>query len=137
MKVIAIDIRGSKAIFLALSFQESTVKNITEKFTSLELKDHKDSGQLKAYQKTIFDFLNGIAPDRIAVFGKNTKGQFQGSAIAFKIEGLIQSFPAVDVEVISPVSLAAFEKKNELPTIDTFVYQKDAARLGLYLIFKR
>jgi hypothetical protein len=134
MRVIAIDIRGSKAAFAALEGTEGSISDLTGKFTSLDLKDQKDSAEIKRFQHTVFDFFRGIGANKIAVLGKNTGGKFMGSAVSFKLEGLIQCFQDTDVEIISPQTIAAFEKKHEIPILAKYTYQRDAARLAAYLI---
>jgi hypothetical protein len=137
MKVIGIDIRGSKAFFVALERIGNSIEDVTGNFTSLELKDHKDSAELRRYQDTIFDFLRGIASNTIGILSKNTGGKFQGSSVSFKIEGLIQCYPEMDIEIVSPNSVAAFQKKNELTIVKKFAYQEEAARLAAYLIQRK
>jgi hypothetical protein len=137
MKVIGIEVKGSKVIFFALeSINKKNVAIIPDTLTSLNLKDHRDCTEVRMFKDMIHNFFKSISPDAIAIIAKKSKGRFQASPISFKIEGLMQCYEAADVSFIDPITISAFKKKHNYEVIFEHVYQEDAANLAYYLIHR-
>ncbi len=138
MRVIGIDVSGSKAIFVALEQKlDNTIEDITGKFNSLGLGDHKDSVELKRFKNTIFDFFDGIRPDAIAVVAKSTGGQYKGSAISFKIEGLLQSYEGLNVQIVAPVFNKCLPEKKGVDCCAKVCLSEGCGEIGLVFNSKK
>jgi hypothetical protein len=135
MKVIGIEIDKKRAICFALEKDsQGTYINLTGKFKYLGIQDDHDNGEIRDFQSTIHTFFNNINPDAIAIITRQTKGRFASSPFSFKLEGLIQCYDKVEVEFISPQTLTAFYKKNQMTVSFDNNYQENAVKLSNYLL---
>lgn len=134
MKVIAIDIDGSKVILFAIErLDDGSFSNITGDFKSITVKDDYNNEEIREFQSTIHSFFNNLNPDKIGIIKRMTKGKFAASPVSFKLEGLMQCYKNCDVEFISPITLTAHFKKNTFTLTTQFNYQINAAKLAQYL----
>lgn len=135
MRVIGIEIDKKRVICFALE-QDSlgTYINLTGNFKYLDIHDDQDSGEIKNFQSTIHTFFNSIRPDVVAIVSRQTKGRFSSSTYSFKLEGLIQCYDKVDVEFVSPRTLSAYYKKNDLSVPFDNNYQENAVKLANYIL---
>jgi hypothetical protein len=135
MRVIGVEIDKKRAICFALE-QDShgTYVNLTGNFSYLEIKEDQNNEEIKNFQSAIHTFFNSINPDAIAIISRQTKGRFSSSTYSFKLEGLIQCYDRVDIEFISPRTLAAYYKKNPLSVPFDNNYQENAVKLANYLL---
>jgi hypothetical protein len=137
MKAIGIEIDKKRAICFALERdQKGNLSNITGKQKFIEIKDDQDNAEIRSFVKTIQQYFDGIKPDAIAIITRQTKGRFSASPYSFKLEGLIQCYENVNIEFVSPQTLTAFFKKNELAMTYENKYQENAMRLASYLLIK-
>lgn len=136
MKVLGISLEGSTAIFSGLEKIDSEIKNISNNFRKVELKNHLESDEVQSFVDVVHSFLESIQFDKIAIIKRGTKGTFAASPISFKIEGLIQTYKNNDIEFIPPATLRAFYKKNTNSVVPKYNYQKPANDLAFYLLEK-
>ena len=135
MKAIGIEIDKKRAICFALEKDsQGTYINLTGKFKYFEIKDDRDNVEIKNFQSTIHSFFHNINPDTIAIIIRKAKGRFSSSPFSFKLEGLIQCYEKINIEFISPQSLSAYYKKNDLSVTYDNNYQENAAKLASYLL---
>jgi hypothetical protein len=135
IKVIAIDIDKAKAVFGVLLNDESgIIAQIKSEFNFVVLEDDKDSVGVKAFQTTVHNFFDEIKPDKIAILTRQMKGRFKAASVSFKIEALIQTYPEVNIEFVSPQALNAYYKKQHFDLQVAYKYQENALKLGCYLI---
>jgi hypothetical protein len=134
MKVLGISIEANKAIFSALELNNRSLEEISNAPKKLELKDHLDSSEVRIFLSELHTFLSEETFERVGIITRGTKGRFAASPISFKIEGLIQIFPNMEIEFVAPATLRAYFKKKENPIEPKYAYQKDACDLALYLL---
>ncbi|NOQ71925.1 MAG: DUF3010 family protein [Crocinitomix sp.] len=134
MKVLGVSLEGSTAIFSALEKQGETIIDLSADFKKMELKDHLNSEEVKILCGNLHILFEKGQFDRIGIIKRGTKGRFAASSITFKIEGLIQLYPACEVEFISPATLNAYFKKNTNSVTPKYSYQKAANGLAFYLL---
>lgn len=135
MKVLGISIEANKLIFSALENNSNAIPTeISNAVRKLELKNHWDAAEVRAFMEEIHTFLGQHTFDKIAIITRGTKGRFAASPISFKIEGLIQVFPNIEIDFVAPASLRAFYKKNENPVQATYSYQEQSNNLAYYLL---
>ncbi|MDP3451781.1 MAG: DUF3010 family protein [Bacteroidales bacterium] len=137
MRVIGIEIDKKRVTCFALEqdSQEAYI-NLTGNFKYLEIKDDQDNGQIRSFQSAIYTFFNSINPDVIAIIARQPKGRFSSSTFSFKLEGLIQCYDRVEIEFVSPRTLAAYYKNNSFSVLFDNNYQENVAKLAYY-IFNR
>jgi len=133
MKTIGIEISKTKVIFIALEQSNGELVNITGKRKSITLADDRDGNELKAFMEELHSYFDSIQPDKIGIVTRMTKGKFAASPISFKIEGLIQLYPKVEIEFVTPQGLTGYFKKNELTLAPDHNYQEKALKLAVYL----
>ena len=135
MKAIGIDIDKKRAICFAVEINsQGDVKNITGKQKFIEVKEDQNNSEIRTFLKEIQNYFNLINPDRIAILTRQTKGRFSASPYSFKLEGLIQCYNKIEIEFISPQTITAFYKKNEITLDFDNKYQENAMRLANYIL---
>jgi hypothetical protein len=135
MKIIAVDIDKSKAIFGTLQGDASgNITPIESDFKFAILEDDKDSAALKVFQSTIYNFFEELQADRIVILARQMKGRFKAASVSFKIEALLQAYTKVNVEFVSPQTLKAYYKKHEVDMQVEYKYQENALKLGCYVL---
>ncbi|MFT5823804.1 MAG: hypothetical protein ACI8ZM_005067 [Crocinitomix sp.] len=133
MKVLGISLEGSTAIFSAIEKQGDTIVDLSADYKKMELKDHLDSSEVKILCGNLHILFEQGQFDRIGIIKRGTKGRFAASVVSFKIEGLIQMYPACEIEFIASATLKAFYKKNTNSITPKYSYQKVANGLAFYL----
>ncbi len=136
MKVLGISLEGSTAIFSALEKQGDQIVDLSANFKKMELKDHLDSQEVKILCGKLHMLFDEGQFDKIGIIKRGTKGRFAASSITFKIEGLIQLYPSVEVDFVAPATLSAYFKKNTNSIVPKYSYQKAANGLAFYLLNK-
>ncbi len=126
MKICGADISG-KVLNLVVLEQASdgSISHIALT-PKIALMDGKSQDSVRAFADALGAFvrLNGIG--KIAIRSRAGKGQFAGGAESFKIEGLIQAIPDVEVVLVSPIAISSHEKKYPAPKLNIYAYQSDA-----------
>lgn len=132
--VCGIEIVGSKAIFTILEKRNGDIQDITGNFRKLQLKNDENCNEIRSFSETIKSLFDNLNPKRIGIIKRNKSGQFSGSTISFKIEGLIQIYEKNNVELISPHTLRKFQKEK-LPVITPQCkFQENSCLLAHYLL---
>ena len=134
MKVVGIDIDGKDAIFCCLESNIGTFSTIDTKIHKLNLSDHTNSVEIKRFRDLIFAFFNAVNPDQIAVIKRGDAGKFAAGSVTFKIEGIIQTYANLDVQIIPLPTIKAHEKKYPCPVKPKFIYQHNSCLLSNYLL---
>lgn len=133
-RVCGISVSGGDAIFVILEGLRNDFKIIKINVKKIELDDDTNQDQIKSFYTAVEDFLKQNQIDSVFMKKGNTSGKFSASSRSFKIEALIQLMP-YDVELIAAQTIAAFDKKNEIPIEkykELYKYQHVAFKLGFY-----
>lgn len=138
MRVCGIDIAGKSANLVVIERAVDGSISIIESARRIVLGDGKDQSSVRQFSEAMYAFLRLNAVDCVAIKQRNAKGQFSGGADGFKIEALIQANTTSHVELISPVAIGSFVKKNpeQLPT-GIFGYQADAFHAARCVLAKK
>lgn len=134
MKVLGVDISGREVRIVALENGGDAIVNNTGTYKPLKLNGDENADTLKLFKNTLFATFDGFGPDVIVYNSRNSTGKFAGSAMSFKIEGLIQLYENAEVVSTKAQTIAAFYKKNELPVACEFGYQEDAMKLAFHYL---
>ncbi len=114
MRVCGVEIKGNDAVICLLSMKDEIfdipdcrVRKITlEKVTSRE--------SLKVFQFTFAKLMSDYKIDKVIIRERPTKGKFSGSAVGFKLEAAIQLIDNLEVELITPLAIKEYIKKNPI-----------------------
>lgn len=134
MKVIGIEIDGKDAIFVVMEKEAGTVSLIETKIQKLSLGDQTNSAEVKRFRDVVFGFFNEINPDEIAIIKRADKGKFAAGQVTFKIEGIIQTYNSLDVQLIPLPTIKAHEKKDRCAHQPKYNYQQNSCLLANYLL---
>lgn len=127
MRVCGIDIAGKSANLVVVERAADGSISVVESARRIVLGDGKNQASVRQFSEAMYAFLRLNAINCVAIKQRNAKGQFSGGADGFKIEALIQANTTAQVELVSPVAIGSFTKKNlvDLPK-GLFGYQSDA-----------
>lgn len=127
MRVCGVEIKASDAIVVVLDGTKEDFEIIKTDVQKINLKDTNSSKSVQDFQNTFNSFLEDNNIDKVNVKKRNTKGQFSGGAVSFKIEGIIQLTKKSSVTLVTAASIASAIKKEQPPLADKlFGYQKGA-----------
>lgn len=138
MRVCGIDIAGKSANLVVLERAADGSISVVESVRRIVLGDGKDQASVRQFSEAMYAFLRLNTVDCVAIKQRNAKGQFSGGADGFKIEALIQANAISHVELVSPVAIGSFVKKNpeDLPK-GLFGYQSDAFHAARCVLAKK
>lgn len=138
MKTIGIQIKSSEAILVVLEKDINGVVSQTNESVKFGITDPTKGNQVKQFRDQINAAFDSIKPNKIAIVARNAnaKGDRTPSPVSFKLEGIIQLYDKVDVELFYKITTMSFFKKNALTGKAKHKYQDDAYELAHYLISK-
>ncbi len=136
MKTIGFQLKSNEAIIVVLDQDENGVVFLTEESIKLKVDDHLKSEEISQFRNQVFSLFDNLKPNSIGIIVRNSKGKgiHAPSPISFKLEGIIQLYDKLEVDLIWPKSLDAFVKKNPVPVKAKHNYQESALNLAYYLL---
>lgn len=134
MITCGIDLQGSEAILVMLRKKGSVIEDITGKFKRISIADDTNFKEVRSFFDTINNHFNTMSPERIAIIKRSKTGPYAAGGMSFKIEGLIQLYPNRNVPLISPLTINAYKKKNNINSAPVNKYQQEAYFLAHYLL---
>ncbi|MEO8516513.1 MAG: DUF3010 family protein [Flavobacterium sp.] len=137
MKICALEIDIKRLIITVYEKNnDGDYINHTGKFTSITLNDDLNHHEILNFTSTLHTHFDSLNLDRIVILRRNSKGQYSSSPISFKIEGLIQTYSAIEIEFVPPQTLTTYYKKNEFPLKEKHKYQIPSLQLAYYILNK-
>tara|TARA_R110002096_G_scaffold428319_2_gene639830 strand:+ start:5094 stop:5507 length:414 start_codon:yes stop_codon:yes gene_type:complete len=134
MKTVGIQIDGNKMTIGVIEKYDDGNMELSELSRRLELLNHLDNTEVRNFKDELYSALDIIGATRIAYVARNPKGQKSASPLSFKLEGILQLYPGLEVESFWPATTSAFYKKNNYKDLKKYKYQDKALRLATYLI---
>lgn len=110
MNICGIELKANNVILVVLD----NGKYIDTKIKKLIIEDDEKQEDIRKFCNEFLDFLQKNEIEKIYIKKRAKKGTFSGSAVTFKLEGLIQLNPLCSVDLISSQSISTFEKKNQI-----------------------
>ena len=136
MKTIGMQIKSNEVILVVLEKDVAGKIIQTNESARYGIDDSTNSTQVKQFRDQINAAFDLVNPSRIGIVARNAngKGQRAPSPISFKLEGIIQLYEKVDIELVWPQTTVAYFKTH--PKVEKSInkYQEDAFDLGYYLI---
>lgn len=134
MRAIGIELVGKEAILIAAEKEGENLSIIESKIKRVGFKNHTNSEEVKEMRDLLYSFFNEISPNRIGIIKRGESGQFAASPISFKIEGLIQVYQKLSIDLVPLPTIKAFLKKHPLAIPAKYNYQENALSLAHYLL---
>ncbi len=115
MKVCGVELKGNDAVICLLSMKDGIfdIPDCRVRKVAFEKVNSRES--LKFFQSTFAKLMADYKIEKVIIRERPTKGKFAGSTIGFKLEAAIQLINELDVELITPVDIKAYLKKNPIP----------------------
>lgn len=135
MAVCGIDIQGSEAFFVSLNGKKSNHHVIASNFRKISLADHTSQDLVRSLFQTVEAHFRDAGIRQVGIRARQTKGNFAGSPLTFKIEGIIQmvDFP---VTLIHPGTIQKTLRSHpfsEFPG-EIYKYQREAYEIAYHLL---
>jgi hypothetical protein len=108
MKICGIELKANNLI-LAVMQDDQYIETKTKKIT---LENDEEQNGIRTFCNDLLVFLESEQIEKVIIKKRAKKGNFAGGAVTFKMEALVQLNPFCEVELISPQSISAYEKKN-------------------------
>jgi len=134
MKTCGIEIVNDTALLLCLEQKDDGSVEISKHSTKIKLEEHDNSVKVKQFASAIYEQLDSIDADVIAILKRQSKGQFSAGALSFKIESIVQCYPNKDVSIVAPATVKAFLRKNPIHIQARYKYQENALHLAYLLL---
>jgi hypothetical protein len=130
-----IEIKAATAYFVVLQGTKSDFEVVDIKHKKLELSDHSSQAEVCLFRETLISFFEEIGLVNVGIKARNTKGDFSGGPISFKIEGIIQTTEA-PVQLFHSTKLTATLKRNpiDINEIKIHKYQQEAFKVAYHLL---
>lgn len=110
MNICGIELKANNVILVVLNDK----KYLETKIKKLIIEADEKQEDIRKFCNEFLDFLEKNQIEKIYLKKRAKKGAFSGSAVTFKVEGLIQLNPVCDVELISGITINNFEKKSDI-----------------------
>lgn len=138
MKTIGIQIKSAEAILVVLEKNAQGEIVQTNESAKFDIGDHKIADQIRQFRDQINTEFDSVKPVKIGIVARiaSARGERAPSPISFKLEGIIQLYDKLDVQLISKLTLIAHFKKNPCGVVAKHKYQQDAFDLAYYLMTK-
>ena len=133
-RAIGIEINGKAAIFVVLEIIDGTISQVLTKIHKLSLGDQTNSSEVRQFRDVVFSFFNEINADVIAIIKRADSGKFAAGQVTFKIEGVIQTYGNLDVQIVPLPTIKAHERKNACTVNPKYTYQQNSCLLAKYLL---
>jgi hypothetical protein len=136
MKTIGIQIKSKEAILVVLEKDKLGKIVQTSESVKFDIEDPSKPNQIKQFRDQINSAFDSIRASRIGIVARNAngKGQRAPSPISFKLEGIIQIYDKLEIELIWPQTTIAFFKKHPKNVVARNKYQEGAFDVAFYLI---
>ena len=135
MRVCGVELKASDAIVLVIDGTKENFKIIDTGIKKITLGDTNNAEDVQTFKEAFHSFVKNHNIDKICIKKRNTKGQFAGGAISFKVEGIIQLSKDATVELIAPASISSSIKKEPPPAASQlFAYQKSSYETAYTLL---
>jgi hypothetical protein len=132
MKICGIELKASDAILVVLEIDGENVHHLNLETKKIPLGDGECNIQVASFKETIDSFIRDNEIEKIFIKKRGKSGRFAGGPNTFKMEGLIQISTTPEVKLISPQTISAMQKKNNVELPDSLnKYQNDAYLTGI------
>ena len=134
MRICGVELKGSEAILalIDIGVNVDIVIHVDLTTKKIPLGNTDSVVQVKSFQGTFESFCLDNSVDKVCIKKRNKKGEFAGGPNTFKMEGIIQASAVPEVILVSPQTISAMQKRDEIyfpPDLNK--YQHTAYLTGL------
>ncbi len=129
MKICGIELKGSEARLAVVKKTEDGVEHVNIATKKIPLGDGECSIQTKSFMDTFESFCRDNAIEMVCIKKRGKKGEYAGGPDTFKMEGIIQVSNVPAVMLISPQTISAMQKREEITIPDELNKYQHAAYL--------
>jgi len=115
MRVCGVEIKSNDAVISLLSMKDEVFDIPECRVRKITLEKIASSEALKVFQFAFAKLMSDYKIDKVIIRERPTKGKFAGSAIGFKLEAAIQLIDNLEVELVTPLAIKEYIKKNPIP----------------------
>ncbi len=112
MIVCGIEVTASEARLVVLKGTKASYSHLGASPAQLPLENDEKPAEVKAFMDAIHAFLRDNKVERVAIKKRAKRGQYAGSPVSFKMEGLIQLYSECDIVLVSPQTISAAKRKQ-------------------------
>jgi len=127
MRVCGVELAASEARLVLHEGEKTQFSLISVKPSKLVLMDDESAEEVQAFRNTIYAFFRENNVDKVAIKKRNKAGEYAGSSISFKLEGIVQLFEDCDIQLISPQSIAAAKREYSFSNPNKLYKYQDSA----------
>lgn len=112
MKVCGVELKGNDAVICLLSMEDGIfdIPDCRVRKVTLE-----KTQSLKFFQTAFAKLMADYKIEKVLIKERPTSGKFSGAAIGFKLEAAIQLIDNLSVELMTPVDIKTYIKRNPIP----------------------
>lgn len=115
MRICGVELKGSDAIVVVVDVTPNQFDIVNTGVPKITLGKSESSEDVRAFNDTFHSFVRNHNIEKIGIKKRNTRGQFAGGAVSFKIEGLIQLSNDAEIFLIAAPTISAHVKKKKVP----------------------
>jgi len=114
MRVCGVEIKSNDAVICLLSMKDEIFDIPDCRVRKITLDKNSSEEAMSVFQFAFAKLMSDYKVDKVIIRERPTKGKFAGSAIGFKIEAAIQLIENLEVELVTPVAIKEYIKKNPI-----------------------
>lgn len=122
MIVCGIELAGSDAKLVLLKGTKAAFDLLGVTPRKLTLADHENQQEVAAFRDSIHAFFRENGVEAVAIKKRNTRGEFAGGPVGFKLEGIIQLYDGCPVSLLAAATISAAQR-NCSPVVPSSLKQ--------------
>ena len=112
MKICGVEIKGREAIFAVAVLKDGAVTHVPLPTRKISLADDDDAANVRSFSELVEGYVRDNGIDHFAIKKRGKKGEYAGGPTTFKIEGVLQLLRNCVIELVSPQTVSAQNKKH-------------------------
>ena len=118
MRICGVELKGSEARLAVIRKTEDGVEHVNVATKKIPLGDGECSIQTKSFMDTFESFCRDNTIELVCIKKRGKKGEYAGGPDTFKMEGIIQVSNVPEVMLISPQTISAMQKRENIAIPD-------------------
>ena len=115
MRICAVEIKDNQAIICLLEKDRGAFHIPDCRARSLVLDNHRDSQEVKDYQRKFAKLLEDYQVEKVVVKSRPVSGKFAGNGVSHKIEAILQLLGEVETTLMNAEQIKASLQREPLP----------------------
>lgn len=115
MVICGIELVASEARLVLLEGTKSEFVLLDKAPRKLTVSDHESQTEVAAFRDTMHAFLRENNVEVAAIKKRQTRGDYAGGPVGFKLEGIVQLCESCQVKLIPPATVSAAQRNYNPP----------------------